>query len=555
MSVCSVNQWAISAPVILTLCLCVGVVLLARWVSRQRIFPGRNSFVLLHLTVLWWMGAAALEMAAEVPGCKVFWAQMAWPGIVGVPTFWAVFLWQYVNSSQQALRAGSIALLLIGPLLIWLLALSNPLHQLFYGPATQPISAEQGAPIRYDHGVLFMAAAVYVYALMLFCLWVVLRAAWLSEGVHRRHYLAFVLVTCVPWVANIGYVVFGFTLFGFDPTPFCFAFTLAAFTWLIRDVRLFDLLPVARHLLVEVLPDPMLVVDGLGRVVEANPAARQLAGLHGAWKGLPLQHWPVFGEPLYQALGGAGESLTQLDLACGEAFFEVRLRNIERPVRGGMQRLGQMIYLRDVTARHQSEVNLAAALALSEERLSTISELHEQLREQALHDPLTGLYNRRYLGEFFEREQSRALRDRLPLALALIDLDHFKQLNDSHGHLAGDEVLRAVAQHLEMNLRSTDAVFRIGGEEFLLILPGVDAAEATQRVESLREQLASVRLPTRAGALQVTLSAGLALWPEHGHALDELLQAADAALYEAKHAGRNRVQTASCDTSRPAAEL
>ena len=390
---------------------------------------------------------------------------------------------------------------------------------------------------------------------MLFCLWVVLRAAWLSEGVHRRHYLAFVLVTCVPWVANISYVVFGFTLFGFDPTPFCFAFTLAAFTWLIRDVRLFDLLPVARHLLVEVLPDPMLVVDGLGRVVEANPAARQLAGLHGAWKGLPLQHWPVFGEPLYQALGGAGESLTQLDLACGEAFFEVRLRNIERPVRGGMQRLGQMIYLRDVTARHQSEVSLAAALALSEERLSTISELHEQLREQALHDPLTGLYNRRYLGEFFEREQSRALRDRLPLALALIDLDHFKQLNDSHGHLVGDEVLRAVAKHLEMNLRSTDAVFRIGGEEFLLILPGVDAAEASQRVESLREQLASVRLPTRAGALQVTLSAGLALWPEHGHALDELLQAADAALYEAKHAGRNRVQTASCDTSRPAAEL
>ena len=152
---------------------------------------------------------------------------------------------------------------------------------------------------------------------------------------------------------------------------------------------------------------------------------------------LPLQHWPVFGEPLCQALGGAGESLTQLDLACGEAFFEVRLRNIERPVRGGMQRLGQMIYLRDVTARHQSEVNLAVALALSEERLSTISELHEQLREQALHDPLTGLYNRRYLGEFFEREQSRALRDRLPLALALIDLDHFKRLNDSHGHLVG----------------------------------------------------------------------------------------------------------------------
>lgn len=540
MSVCSVNQWSLSAPVILTLLLCVGVILLTRWVRRRRVFPGRDSFVLLHLTVLWWMGAAALEMATEVPGCKVFWAQMAWPGIVGVPTFWAVFLWQYVNSRQQALRASSIALLLVGPLLIWLLALSNPLHQLFYGPGTQPIAAEQGAPIRYEHGVLFMAAAVYVYALMLFCLWLVLRAAWFSEGVHRRHYLAFVLVTCVPWIANIGYVAFGLTLFGFDPTPFCFAFTVVAFAWLILGVRLFDLLPVARHLLVEVLPDPVLVVDDHGRVVEANPAALQLAGLQGAWKGLPLQHWPVLGEPLCQVMRNAAEPLAQLDLACGEAFFEVRLRNIERPGRGGMQRLGQMIYLRDVTARHQSEANLAAALALSEERLSTISELHEQLREQALHDPLTGLYNRRYLAEFFEREQSRALRDRLPLALALIDLDHFKRLNDSHGHLVGDEVLRAVAKHLEMNLRSTDAVFRIGGEEFLLILPGVDAVEAGQRVESLRDQLASLSMPTQAGALQVTLSAGVALWPQHGHGLDELLQAADVALYEAKHAGRNR---------------
>lgn len=555
MSACSINQWQLTPPVVLCICLSVGVILLARWVSRQQAFPGRNSFVLLQLTVLWWMGAAALEMAALAPDCKVLWAQMAWPGIAGVPSFWAVFLWQYVNSSQRPLRVGSIALLLLGPVLIWLLALSNPWHQLFYGPGTQPLSAEQGAPIHYDHGVLFMAAAAYMYVLMLYCLWLVLRAAWFSEGVHRRHYLAFVLVTCVPWVANISYVVFGVTLFGFDPTPFCFAFTVVAFAWLILGVRLFDLLPVARHLLVEVLPDPVLVVDGQGRVVEANPVALQLAGLCGSWRGLSLQHWPVFGDPLCKAMGTATDSLAQLELACGTAFFEVRLRNIERPVKGGMQRLGQMIYLRDVTARHQSEVNLAAALALSEERLSTISELHEQLREQALHDPLTGLYNRRYLAEFFEREQSRALRDRLPLALALIDLDHFKQLNDSHGHLAGDEVLRAVAQHLEMNLRSTDAVFRIGGEEFLLILPGVDAAEACQRVESLREQLASVRLPTRAGGLQVTLSAGLALWPEHGHALDELLQAADAALYQAKHAGRNRVQTASCDTSRPAAEL
>ena len=200
-----------------------------------------------------------------------------------------------------------------------------------------------------------------------------------------------------------------------------------------------------------------------------------------------------------------------------------------------------MLYLRDVTQRYLSELQLAEALSLSEERLQTISALHAQLSEQALHDPLTGLFNRRYLIDFFQREQARALRERTSLAVVMIDLDHFKQLNDTHGHLVGDEVLQAVAQHLQDNLRGTDAVFRIGGEEFLLILPGVELPEAVSRVDCLREQLTASELPTRAGIMNVTLSAGVALWPSHGHALEELMQAADRALYQAKRDGRDRV--------------
>ena len=220
----------------------------------------------------------------------------------------------------------------------------------------------------------------------------------------------------------------------------------------------------------------------------------------------------------------------------------MRQRVIERSVRAERIVLGNMLYLRDVTQRYLSERQLAEALSLSEERLHTISALHAQLSEQALRDPLTGLFNRRYLIEFFQREQARALRERTSLALAMIDLDHFKQLNDNHGHLVGDEVLQAVAQHLQGNLRSTDAVFRIGGEEFLLILPDVELAEALSRVDSLREQLAASDLSTRAGTLNVTLSAGVALWPSHGHTLEELMQAADRALYQAKRDGRDRVQ-------------
>ncbi|MCY1204732.1 diguanylate cyclase (GGDEF) domain protein [compost metagenome] len=541
MSACLAGGWSFSWPVALTLALGIGVILMARWVSCQRHFPGRESFIVLHAGICWWLAAAGLELAAQGPQCKVFWASMAWPGIIGVPTLWAVFLWQFVNSIREPLRLRGFLLLGLGPLVATAMALSNPWHQLFYGPGTLPVDDGPGAAIRYDHGPLFNAVAIYVYVFMFFCLAVVTRAALASRGLHRRHYLAFVLVTCVPWSANLGYVVFGWTLFGFDPTPFSFALTLMGFACLILGVRLFDLLPVARHLLLEELPDPVLVVDPQRRVIDANPAALELAGQPTSWQGASLSGWPVYGVEL-NAMLMAGKQEMLLMPASSSRYFEVRSRDIERVTRSGTFILGQMLYLRDITERHCSELKLAEALSTSEERLRTITRLHEQLQEQALRDPLTGLYNRRYLGELFARELARSQRECTSISLALIDLDHFKQLNDRHGHLVGDDVLRAVAIHLTGNLRGSDAVFRIGGEEFLLLLPGAAGAEAFARLQALCQALASQPLPTREGPLSVTLSAGLAVWPAQGQTLEELMQAADAALYDAKRNGRNQVQ-------------
>lgn len=555
MNACLRSAWHFDAAVLFTAVVCIGGVLLARWVINQRDFPGRDTFILMHLASMWWIAMAGLEVASVAPDCKQFWAAMSWPGIVSVPTFWAVFLWQYVSSVRTPLPRRSMLSLVVGPVLIWLMVLSNPWHGLFYGPETGPVSSEPGAPIRYQHGPLFYAAAVYVYLFMSFSLGVVLRAALTSHGVHRRHYLAFVLVTAVPWSANIAYVGFGVVVFGVDPTPFSFVFTLVAFTWLILGVRLFDLLPVARHLLLEALLDPVLVVDTQGRVIEANQAALKLSGLSADWQGRKLQGWPVFGNDLQALLLKQDAQQDQLlTLTTSEGYFEVRMRNIERLTRHGSVVLGQMLYLRDVTQRQLAKLKLAEALALSEERLRTITSLHEQLREQALCDPLTGLYNRRYLDELFGRELARARRENTPLSLALIDLDHFKQLNDEHGHLDGDDVLKSVAQHLLVNLRSSDTVFRIGGEEFLLILPGADSLEAARRLEVICLGLAQKPIETRSGVRHVTLSAGLALWPDQGQVLDELMRAADAALYEAKRGGRNRVCSLLPRAASPAAE-
>ena len=543
MTGCSAG-WSLSAPVLLTLLVWLGVAWLSRWILQQRSFPGRNSFFVMHLGILWWLLVAALEIAAQGASCKIFWATMAWPGIIAVPTCWAVFLWQYVNSHRQPLPTYYALNLAIAPVVFWLLALSNPWHGWFYAAASGPVSAQLGAPIRYEHGPLFFAAAAYVYLFMVFCFTVVLRAALHSQGLYRRHYLAFVLLTLLPWSANLSYVGFAVTLFGFDPTPFSFAFTLSAFAWLIVGVRLFDVLPVARHLLLEALLDPVLVLDPQQRVIEANPAALRLAGLSADWQGRELLRWPVFGRALAELLQppGNAESSQLLTLNTPSRYFEVRRRSIERSLRSGNMLLGEMLYLRDVTESHQNALKLVAALSVSEERLQTISALHEQLREQALRDPLTGLYNRRYLAEFFLRERAHALRDNRNLALAMLDLDHFKALNDSFGHLVGDDVLKALAAQLSGHLRSSDALFRIGGEEFVLIMPGADAAVALSRLQSICHELASTPLSTRDGPQAITVSIGLALWPAQGQSLEQLLSAADSAMYAAKNAGRNRVE-------------
>jgi diguanylate cyclase (GGDEF)-like protein len=169
-------------------------------------------------------------------------------------------------------------------------------------------------------------------------------------------------------------------------------------------------------------------------------------------------------------------------------------------------------------------------------------QLREQLRQQSIRDPLTGLFNRRYLEETMERELARSTRNGQPLAVVAIDFDHFTRFNDTHGHEAGDHVLIELARLLRENVRNTDIACRYGGEEFVLLMPDSPLSIATERVEMLRTQVSALRL--QFGAAQhepVTISIGLATAPRDGHRADVLLRNADTALYAAKAGGRNRL--------------
>lgn len=172
-------------------------------------------------------------------------------------------------------------------------------------------------------------------------------------------------------------------------------------------------------------------------------------------------------------------------------------------------------------------------------------EARESMRYQATHDLLTSLWNRGVIEEFLAREIHRSRRERICAVVMLCDLDHFKRVNDQHGHSTGDDVLREVARRLQLSVRSYDMVGRYGGEEFLVILNQCDPASAAQRAEDLRATIATKPIHTRSVTVPVTLSIGVALSTDFGNRdVDEIIRQADAALYAAKAAGRNCVRIA-----------
>ena len=212
-----------------------------------------------------------------------------------------------------------------------------------------------------------------------------------------------------------------------------------------------------------------------------------------------------------------------------------------------MQAQGETLGVLHVQSRHEENLDEAkrqlaytvveqAGMALSNLRL------REALREQSIRDPLTGLYNRRYMEEVLKQQLSRVTRQLHPLGIIMIDIDHFKLFNDTHGHAAGDALLRELGRFVQSHIRGEDIACRYGGEEFTLIMPDASLEAARQRAELLRQEAKQLRLRDAGQSRQaITLSAGVAIYPQHGRTIETVLRAADAALYRAKQEGRDRV--------------
>ena len=215
------------------------------------------------------------------------------------------------------------------------------------------------------------------------------------------------------------------------------------------------------------------------------------------------------------------------------------------PLIAGERKLGMInCYRLGIGRFSDSELKAASLFAHIAAAAWYNAQLYAELREAAVTDPLTGLYNNRWLRDAGERDLASSAREHTNLALLLLDIDHFKTVNDSSGHAAGDLVLQHVATRLRGSVRAEDAVVRHGGEEFVVLLRRCGTVEAVAIAETLRAAVRQVTLPGDCPLKQLTASIGIAAYPEDGADLDLLLGAADRAMYTAKHGGRDRVTSA-----------
>lgn len=272
-------------------------------------------------------------------------------------------------------------------------------------------------------------------------------------------------------------------------------------------------------------PFPIIVSSrGRGQVIYVNKLAAGLFGINATLaRGRPEPE--IFCQPT--------DRDTVLDILekVGEVDdFEARLR------RGDGTDFPALVCASHVDYEGES------AVFLSFNEITKRKEMETHLLRLATTDPLTGLNNRRSFEELAEREFKRAKRYGNPLAALMLDIDWFKQVNDTHGHAAGDEVLKAVARVITDTLRETDLAGRMGGEEFAALLPETDARGAHEVAERLRHTLAETGATTGGTQLHVTASIGLAQRNEADKDLAGLLKRADEALYRAKQSGRNRVE-------------
>jgi diguanylate cyclase (GGDEF)-like protein len=506
--------------------------LVALHVFRYQTGPGWRALSLLGGAALWWCLAGALSTLAGEPEVRRILVASQYLAIAPAPVLWFLVARAYIPGGRWGSGRWPF-LLFVVPAITVAVAFTNPGHGYLWSGFDLP-GGGPGVDVAY--GPWFFVHLVYSYTLTVVgTVLLVLRFA--SSPLYRRQFAVVVAGTGLFFVTNLLHLT-RVVVFPLDPTPLALVVVFVAFGWAVREHRLLEVVPVARGMMVERLREGVLVADGRGIIVDANRAATFLLA---GWREPPLGGRLADLIPPALLQDPEGECELRMD---GGRILELRFSALS--VAGGEVE-GTAVLVRDVSEERAARAELVRA----RDELDT---LNRELQRLARTDSLTALANRRRLFEELEREWARAERGGGGLAFLLLDLDLFKRVNDTRGHLAGDRVLTSVGEILSAVVRPQDLPARFGGEEFAVLLTETDPVSAELAAARILEALRQFEHRDEGGhPFQVTASGGLAFRESGDRDPTDLLARADDALYSAKEAGRDRLSVARRDPVSPGA--
>ena len=491
---------------------------------RRRRLAGRAAvyFSIAAFCVTIYAFAYIGEISSHTIQSVLAWIKIEYLAIPWIAPLWLLFV-VTITGHEKWLTSRRIALLLTVPFITLTMSLSNDYHHLFVVDA-QLQDFGSFYTVILQPGPFYWTSQIFDNLCLMMISGLIIHRAVNSLPVFRRQNQILLIGTLIQWV---GLVIFigGLVPYNLDLSSLVTSISGALFLLGLFRFHTLDLIPMAREVVFERMTDGIIVLDIHDRIIDFNQAAQRI---------LPELQPTVAGQLAAKALAEQTTLVAQINQeSSGTAEVEL----------GGCQFQIQQTLMTDARGN-------AAGKIITLHDITQIRRLLDQLHNLATRDALTGLYNRRYFTELAELEIERMRRQANTLSVITIDLDHFKRVNDTYGHAAGDVVLQTAASVLKSTIRKIDVPGRLGGEEFWILLPNTPVSAALIVAERLRAKLEQTIIPYESHELKITASFGVAgITKVSSNTLADLMRQADQALYSAKAAGRNRVHVT--DTENP----
>jgi len=494
----------------LAISICISFALIG-YLWQRRIIAVVPVIGILIAIIFWSSGYIGEQISYDL-NTKLFMYNIEYIGIASIPIFFLLFALQYTRLNHL-ITLRRLILLLIIPVITILLVWTKELHPLMYQNVSMVIEGNFYS-VEAQYGIWFWLFLSYSYLIIAVSVIILALGLFRYPHLQLNQVLIIVVIVILPVISGVIYVFRLLPSMAYvDWTGPAFAISAICMTYAITRQRLLDILPVARDLAIEMLRDGYVVLDRDSYILDLNGVMQTIVGIP-ARKAIGKKLPETISRQISLHPDEAAKNEISLNIQGKQRYYRVHCSPLKKTAR---KNEGNILLFYDITESKQFEYKLA---------------------DMATHDYLTGLPNRIILKDRLIVALARAKRNSRKFAVMVCDIDNFKMINDTFGHLIGDRILQLIATQLNNCMRDEDTLSRIGGDEFVVLLPEISGEKEAVGVAKRILKIFQDKFKVDDYEINVLLSIGISIYPDNGEDMDTLLKKADDAMYAVKRQGK-----------------